>query len=125
MSDGWIAAIAVLQGLYYVATGVWPLVSIRTFMRVTGPKTDLWLVQSFGVVVSAIGLSLIYAALRGLLDTPSAFLGVVSAVALAGIDIAFVVRRIISPIYLADAAAELVIILLWIAGLAAAGGQIG
>jgi hypothetical protein len=28
------------QGLYYLATGVWPLVSIETFQRVTGRKTD-------------------------------------------------------------------------------------
>ena len=29
-----------LQGLYYLATGVWPLVSLDTFMQVTGPKTE-------------------------------------------------------------------------------------
>jgi hypothetical protein len=32
-------AVALIQGVYFVATGVWPLVSIRTFMAITGPKT--------------------------------------------------------------------------------------
>src|SRR4051794_14622821 len=29
-----------VQGVYYFVTGVWPLVSIETFLMVTGPKTD-------------------------------------------------------------------------------------
>src|SRR4051794_17610666 len=47
-----------LQGLYYLVTGVWPLVSIETFQTVTGWKTDHlvtgresdhWLVMTVGV----------------------------------------------------------------------------
>jgi hypothetical protein len=32
--------IASLQGTYFLATGIWPLVSRRTFERVTGPKVQ-------------------------------------------------------------------------------------
>ncbi len=28
------------QGVFYLATGIWPLVNIQSFEMVTGPKTD-------------------------------------------------------------------------------------
>jgi hypothetical protein len=34
-----------IQGLYYTISGMWAQVSIDTFMMVTGPKTDIWLVK--------------------------------------------------------------------------------
>ncbi len=36
------------QGLYYTVSGLWPLISLRTFTLVTGPKVDLWLVKTVG-----------------------------------------------------------------------------
>jgi uncharacterized protein YciI len=33
-------AVALIQAAEYVATGVWPLVSMSTFEAVTGPKMD-------------------------------------------------------------------------------------
>ena len=48
--------LALLQGIFYVATGVWPLIDIVSFQVVTGPKTDLWLVKTVGVLVTVIGL---------------------------------------------------------------------
>jgi hypothetical protein len=45
--------LAARQGVYYLLTGVWPLPSIGSFQRVTGPKTDLWLVRTVGVLVAA------------------------------------------------------------------------
>src|SRR5438046_1648203 len=64
-----------LQGLYYLATGVWPLVSIETFQLVTGPKTDHlqnpsptdadhWLVMTVGGLVTAVALALLVSACR-------------------------------------------------------------
>jgi len=40
LTTAWIAmrTIAILQGLYFVITGIWPLLSISTFQAVTGPK---------------------------------------------------------------------------------------
>src|ERR1700710_1131223 len=71
-----------LQGLYYLATGVWPLVSIETFQMVTGEKTDHlvtgregdhWLVMTVGALVTAVALSLLLADWRGK-DSPEAAL---------------------------------------------------
>lgn len=98
------------QGVYFVATGIWPVVHLPSFERITGPKRDDWLVRTVGVLVTVIGAVLAGAALR---RTANAVPGEVdglsvgSALALAGIDVIHVARREIAPIYLADAAAEL------------------
>jgi len=35
-----------LQGLYWLVTGLWGLIDVHSFMKVTGPKTDIWLVKT-------------------------------------------------------------------------------
>jgi hypothetical protein len=42
------------QAMFYVITGLWPLVSLGSFERVTGPKTDDWLVHIVNRAVSPI-----------------------------------------------------------------------
>lgn len=49
--------IAGVQGIYFLLTGLWPLVSIESFQWVTGPKTDLWLVYCVGCLVAVIGVT--------------------------------------------------------------------
>jgi hypothetical protein len=98
------------QAAYYVATGVWPLAHRRSFEAVTGPKSDFWLVQTVGVLVTAIGGGIAVAFRR---PAPSLELRVVAALAAAGlaaVDIYFVGRRRIRPVYLADAAIELLFV---------------
>jgi hypothetical protein len=34
--------VALVQGVYFLLTGVWPIVHLPSFLAVTGPKTDLW-----------------------------------------------------------------------------------
>jgi hypothetical protein len=102
------------QGLYFLGTGVWSLVSIETFQRVTGPKTDLWLVKTVGSIVSVIGGVLILAGIRQRITPEVTLLATGSAAALTAIDVVYVSKRRISPIYLLDAVAELLIIAAWI-----------
>jgi hypothetical protein len=104
--------VAAVQGLYFLITGVWPLVHLDTFLAVTGPKTDLWLVEAVGGLVAAIGAALLVAAWRG--PSPEAVtLAVGSGLALAVIDVVYVGRRVISPVYLLDALAEVVLLVGW------------
>jgi hypothetical protein len=56
-----VSRVAALQGGYFLATGIWPLLSRRTFERITGPKTDFWLAQTVGVLVGSIGGTLVLA----------------------------------------------------------------
>ncbi len=101
------------QGLFYLITGLWPLVSIRTFQKITGPKFDLWLVKTVGVLVTVIGGVLVFASLRPRVSPETKLLAMGAAAGFVGIDTVYVARRRISPIYLADATAELCLILLW------------
>ena len=105
--------VAAVQGFFYLATGVWPLVHIDSFMAVTGPKTDLWLVYTVGVLVAVVGAVLILAARSGRTTPEVALLAVGCALGLAGIDVVFVSRGVIDPIYLADAAVEVTLAAWW------------
>ena len=105
--------LSIAQGLYYAITGIWPLVSIGTFQKVTGPKVDLWLVKTVGVLVGVIGGVLASAGFRRQVPAEVALLAVGSAAGLAGIDVVYVARRRISRIYLLDAVAEAVLIACW------------
>lgn len=99
------------QGLYYLATGLWPLASIRSFQRVTGPKTDLWLVKTVGALIAVEGGALTVAARRHRFTPEMALLAIGSALGLAAVDVAYALRGRISPIYLLDAVAELALAL--------------
>jgi hypothetical protein len=109
-----VSRVPVLQGVYFLATGVWPLVSMRTFEAVTGPKVDRWLVKTVGVLVAVIGASLLADARRP--SRGSTMLGVGSAVALGGVDVVYSLRARISRIYLLDAVVEIVLVALWALG---------
>jgi hypothetical protein len=102
---GW--ALAVGQGAFYVATGVWPLVHEASFEAVTGPKRERWLVKTVGVLVAAIGATLAAAGARRALTAELVLLGGASAAGLAAIEAWYAgPRRRIAPVYLADAALE-------------------
>jgi len=95
-----------IQGAYYVATGLWPLLSMRCFERVTGPKIDKWLVQMVGLLAAAIGTALLVAANDDDGNGAAIVLSIGSAVSFASIDVIHSVRRRISRVYLGDAICE-------------------
>jgi hypothetical protein len=109
--------VATVQGVYFLLIGLWPILSIDTFQAATGRKTDLWLVFTVGAMVALIGSALLLAAANRRLTAEVAFLGIGSAVVLAAIDVNFVVRGVISSVYLLAAAAEAGLIIWWATGL--------
>lgn len=115
--------VAMLQGLFYLVTGLWPLLHIQSFLKVTGPKTDLWLVKTLGVLISVIGAALGIAGVQRSVNREIALLGVGSAAGLTAIDVIYVARRRIPPVYLLDAAVEVALILGW--GVSARKGMYG
>jgi hypothetical protein len=104
---------ALLQGGYYLLTGIWPILSMATFEAVTGPKTDDWLVHTVGVLVIVVGAVLLVAAAQHAVHAPVVLLAVGSASGLAAIEFYYVLRGVIWPIYMLDAVGELVLIALW------------
>jgi hypothetical protein len=107
-------SVAAGQAALYAATGIWPLVHMASFEAVTGPKRERWLVRTVGVLVAGIGATLALAAWRRSFGPEIRLLGGASAAGLAAVDLWYAgVRRRISPIYLADAAAEIALGVAW------------
>jgi len=116
-----------LQGLYYFLTGVWPLVSVRSFKMVTGEKTDNlstgleadhWLLMTVSLLITSISITLLIAAYRRTQSAEIAILAILAAVGLTTIDIVYVARQVIPPIYLLDAVLEVPLIVGWMISLA-------
>ncbi|WP_242345504.1 hypothetical protein [Anaeromyxobacter terrae] len=105
--------LALAQGTYWVATGVWPIVHLRSFEVVTGPKQAGWLVKTVGALIAAVGATLVLAGARRRVTEEIAFLGAASAAALGGGGGLYAARGRIRRIYLADAAVEALTVAGW------------
>jgi hypothetical protein len=101
-----LAALAV----YYLITGIWPIVSLSTFEAVTGPKTDDWLVHMVGLLAATVGAALLVASWRRSPRGEMLVLAVLAAVSFAAIDLIYALNGTISRIYLADAVIQIVIL---------------
>ena len=107
--------LAYAQAAYFAATGVWPIVHMPSFLAVTGPKNDLWLVKTVGACVAAVGLAIGAAAWNDRVTPEIILLAVGTAAALGAVDVVYVSKRVIPKIYLVDAAAEALLIAAWAA----------
>lgn len=105
--------LAVVQGTYWVATGIWPIVHLPSFELVTGPKQAGWLVKTVGALIAAVGATLLVAGARRRVTDEIALLGAASAAALGGAGGWYAARGRIRRIYLADAALEALTIAGW------------
>lgn len=121
----WVVGVCWVQGLYFAATGLWPLVSVETFQRVTGRKSDHliaspptevdhWMLNTISLLILAIAVVLLHAAWHRQVTADVALLGLLSSLALTGIDVLYVARGTIASIYLGDAVIEVGIILAWL-----------
>lgn len=104
--------LAVAQGVFDVVTGVWPIVHLRSFEAVTGPKREGWLVKTVGALITVVGGALLTAGLRRRVTPELLLLGAGSAAALAVVDIRYAPQRI-SPVYLLDAVLEGALVTGW------------
>jgi hypothetical protein len=109
-----LTILAAVHAIYYVVTGVWPIVHIRSFLAVTGPKVDLWLVKIVGALITVVGGVIAMASWRGRIDAEIVTLAVGCAAMLAAVDVIYVLKRVIAPIYLGDAVAEAGLIGCWL-----------
>jgi hypothetical protein len=69
--------------------------------------------MTVGVLVTAIALSMLQAAWRRHVTLELRTLAVAAALGLTAVDVIYVSRGVILPVYLIDAAAELVLVVAW------------
>jgi hypothetical protein len=106
--------IATAQAAYYAATAAPPFISRQAFERVTGHKTDWWLVVTVASLVGAVGTALGASAYRREPGPETVVLGAGSAAVLGAIDVIYVWRGRISRVYLLDAAVQAPLALAWL-----------
>ena len=102
-----------IQGIYFIITGLWPVFHIESFFKVTGPKQEIWLVKGFGILITSIGIPLIISSYLNDQSVSMKLLGVLTVIALAGVDIYYVSKKDIPPIYLLDAVIEIGFVIAW------------
>jgi hypothetical protein len=100
---------AIIQGMYYIVTGLWPAFNVSSFEKVTGPKTDKWLVKVMGFTLAGIGVVLLIAE-----PDTARLLGIIIAAILGFADLYYALRGVISKIYLGDAVIQALIIAGWV-----------
>jgi hypothetical protein len=105
--------LCIAQGVYYGATGVWPLLDRRSFEAVTGPKTDFWLVRTVGALVAVAGAVMVMAGVRDRISPEVRLLAEGTAASFTAVNTVYVRQGRISKIYLLDAAAEVVLLAAW------------
>jgi len=112
-----IQSVAVAQSIYTLATALWPIIDIRSFMEVTGYKTDIWLVKTVAVLLLTNGLVIgSFAFQREKNFKTITLLGFLTAISLFSIDAYYTSLQVIPDIYLADAVIEVIIAAMWMYG---------
>lgn len=105
--------VSVAQGGYYILAALWPLLAMDFFLSVTGPKEELWLVRTVAGLLAVAGIVLLLAGLRQRVTVDVRILGMGFALVLAVIDLVYVLNGTIRPVFLLDAAVELVLLGAW------------
>lgn len=110
---GSINILLIVQGWYYLLTGIWPLIHIESFMFVTGPKIEVWLVKTLGVLITMVGTGFLIEAFYTEKSKSMVILAILCAIGFILVDTYYVYEDIISPVYLLDAAAQFILLLCW------------
>jgi hypothetical protein len=106
-----------LHGLFNVVAGVWPLVDMRSFEAVSGPKVDTWLVRTVAGLMVVNGLTQITAPSTPEGLATSRRLGIGTALTLAAVDLRYGSTGRIRRVYLLDAVVEAGWVAAWLATL--------
>lgn len=99
---------------YIFLTAVWPLVDIETFMDITGPKQDVWLVKTVGALLIPVAVTLYSYLFIDNDTTPAVILGALTATAFIAIDFYYALNEVISDIYMLDGAVEIIFLIAWL-----------
>ena len=101
------------MGVYYFLTALWPLVHIKSFEKVTGPKNDHWLVYTVAAMIMCSSFVFLSASLNEFQPSKEILiLAYSNAMALSLIDVVFVAKKVISKVYLLDAVSEMALLIL-------------
>jgi hypothetical protein len=97
------------QAFYYLITGLWPVLHIKSFEKITGPKTDKWLVKMVGLLAAAVGVVIFVSDNKNDLK----LLGGLSAASFMVIDFYYAAIGRISKVYWLDGIIQTAFFVYW------------
>jgi len=100
-------ALARAQGAYNLLSGAWPLVHLRSFEAVSGPKRDRWLVRTVGGLLVTNGVAQLLTGRSREALGQARRLGLGTAATLGAVDALYGGSGRISRVYLLDLLVEL------------------
>ena len=106
--------LALAQGAYFIATGLWPLVHFSSFAIVTNTEGPAWAFRAIGLLIACIGLALLSAARVREFGAAICHLGALSAMALAWIDVELLRQGVIGSLNELDVPVQLAFALAWL-----------
>ena len=108
------ARVAIAQGAYMLGIGLWPILDLKSFTLVTGPKPEGWLTKGVGACLANIGAALAASGARGKVARELRVLGATTALSFAAMDFWYAgIRRRISRVYLGNGAMQLAFAAAW------------
>ncbi|ROQ34905.1 hypothetical protein EDD98_3958 [Streptomyces sp. PanSC19] len=109
-------SVARAQGWFNLVSGMWPLVHRRSFEGITGPKADVWLLQTVSGLLVAIGWAQIRGVGTGAGTAHARRLGIGTATALFVVDVRYATTGRIRRVYLLDAVFQALWLNAWFRG---------
>ena len=106
--------IIIAQSAYILITAVWPILDIESFMRITGYKTDIWLVKTVGALLIPVAACLSTYLFLEADKRPAFVLGMLTCVSFIAIDFYYALNDVISDIYLVDGIVQIIFLVMWI-----------
>jgi hypothetical protein len=103
-----------IQSFYTLVTALWAIIDIHSFMMVTGPKTDIWLVKTVSVLLLAIASVFIYGLLKVSDPLPVIILAITSSAGLAVVDFYYTSSGTIKWVYSIDGILQVIFIVIWL-----------
>lgn len=114
MPDKIYKTAGLIQGTYTLLTALWALIDINSFMEVTGPKSDTWLVKTVAVLLIPIGICFLAGLYLKSESLIVILVGITSSAGLAFIDFYYTTKGTIKWIYLVDGYLQILFSLVWI-----------
>jgi hypothetical protein len=105
--------ILAIQAVYIFLTALWPLVDIDSFIRVTGPKEDIWLVKTVAALLLSVSSAMFYSLTKKQVTGLVIILAVTNAVAFLCIDFWYSSVGRISSVYMLDGFVQLSFLFAW------------
>lgn len=102
-----VRGLALIQGAYFVGTGLWPLVHFSSFAFFTGVDGPAWSFRAIGLLIACIGVALLVSGRKSDFGATARALGATSAFALAAIDAQLIGEGVIGRLNLLDVLLQL------------------